>query len=136
MFLVLAAHFTGLKGQKFNFDGQIEAIYSLIEDVNLDIRAMFSTAYATSTSFDYQLNLAIPVKAKGTWISSLGISIAEGDVDEYSGKEWGLSGGKRDTIVVQCASSRVEEVALICPQGQELCLESGSVEVWRGCLPA
>lgn len=127
----LAAHFTGLKGQRFNFDGETESIYTLVEDVNLDIRAKFSTAYATSASFDYQLNLAIPVKAKGTWISSLGISVAEDD-SEYPGKGWGISSGKRDTVAVRCASSNLEEVALTCPQGQGLCLESGSVEVWLG----
>jgi len=75
-------HFQGLDGEVFDFDGEVGKVYALLvhaED-EMAVIARFGTAYTTGVS--YQDSVLFPYKPKGTWISSVGVSVSFGGAQE------------------------------------------------------
>lgn len=69
-------HFQGLDGEYFDFDGEPGRVYALMvhSEDEMALIARFETAYTTGVS--YKNNVLLPYKAKGTWVSSVGLSVS------------------------------------------------------------
>lgn len=90
-------HLVGLRGQKFDFTGQDQAIYNLVNDGSCDIINMRVTA--------------LPGPPMITYITGLGMALC-GD------------NGERHTVEIEVKDPH--KLAMACPTG-EVCLAEGAI---------
>mmetsp|Transcript_8246 Transcript_8246/g.30412 ORF Transcript_8246/g.30412 Transcript_8246/m.30412 type:complete len:668 (-) Transcript_8246:118-2121(-) len=106
-------HFQGFRGQMYDVTGISDRTYSIIRDHHFQLNAVFRTAYTTGIFVDPVTQEVQKMRPKGTWMSSIGLVLAE------------ASGFETHSLIITSEDSSHDRA--LCQLKPMECLVGGSV---------